>query len=329
MTTEGTAVPFLIECSSGSQPFPHPAGLASGSVSRNLPSLRSAAVAAGTLAVIAATASSSAPLLGNTAEAAAPRTLHVHYAPAAGRAPAPSPDEAVTKALKALPKAPGAYDVAVADLDSGDRAAYASGKGTFDTASIVKVDILATLLLQAQDDGGELSAAQQKLAAAMIRSSDNDATDALWADIGGGSGLAEANDRLGLTGTEPGDGGTWGLTQTTAADQLVLLEAVYGDGASPLSSDSRHYVEKLMASVVDDQRWGVSAAADDAGSAALKNGWLPRSATGLWDVNSIGRVEHRGHTLLVAVLSDGHPSYKEGIDAVENVTTTTANALRH
>ncbi|AUH38985.1 serine hydrolase [Streptomyces sp. CMB-StM0423] len=301
-------------------------------MSRNhLPTLRSAAVAAGTLAVIAATASSSAPLVGDTAEAAgAPRTRYVQYAPAAGKAPAPAPsaDKAVTKALKALPKPAGAYDLAVADLDSGAQATYASGKGSFDTASIVKVDILAALLLQAQDDGKTLTGAQKKLAAEMIRSSDNDATDALWSDIGGGSGLADANRRLGLTETEPGDGGTWGLTQTTASDQLTLLEAVYGDGRSPLDGDSRHYVGKLMASVVDDQRWGVSAAADDTGAAALKNGWLPRSSTGLWDINSIGRVEHGGHTLLVAVLSDGHESHKAGVDAVETYTTTAANALR-
>ncbi|MEO3764768.1 serine hydrolase [Streptomyces sp. B5E4] len=298
-------------------------------MSRNLPTLRSAAVAAGTLAVIAVTASSSAPQAEDAAkDAGAPRTLYVQYAPAAGKAPAPSADKAVTKALKGLPKPAGAYDLAVADLDSGATATYASGRGSFDTASIVKVDILAALLLQAQDDGTELTAGQEKLAAKMIRSSDNDATDALWSDIGGGSGLADANRRLGLTETEAGDGGTWGLTQTTASDQLALLEAVYGDGGSPLSGDSRRYVEKLMASVVDDQRWGVSAAADDAGEAALKNGWLPRSATGLWDINSIGRVEHRGHTLLVAVLSDGHASHKAGIDAVETYTTTAANALR-
>lgn len=294
---------------------------------RNLPSPRSAGLAAVTLAVIAVTASSSVPLAADTAQTTGtPRTLHVRYTPA-GETPSSSPDAAVTKALKALPEAPGEYDIAVTDLDSGARATYASGKGTFDTASIVKVDILAALLLQAQDDGRELSAGQEKLAAAMIRSSDNDATDALWADIGGGAGLAEANRRLGLTATEPGDGGTWGLTQTTAADQVALLEAVYGEGGSPLSDDSRHVLEKLMTTVVDDQRWGVSAAADDAGAAALKNGWLPRSATGLWDVNSIGRVEHGGHTLLVAVLSDGHASYKAGIDVVETVTAAAANAL--
>ncbi|WP_407563018.1 serine hydrolase [Streptomyces sp. 184] len=321
-------------------------------MSRILRTLPSTAVSLATLVVLAATASSSAPGVPDAAQrTGAPRMLYVYYAPSPGSAeseepeepegsedsadaPAASaapedPDEAVAQALEALPEAAGRYDVAVADLDTGAEAAYGSGEGTFDTASIVKVDILAALLLQAQDTGTPLTAAQERLAAAMIRSSDNAATDTLWWDIGGGPGLAEANRRLGLTATEPGAGGTWGLTQTTASDQLALLDAVYGDGGSALSRDSRRYVEELMTTVVEGQRWGVSAAADDAGAAALKNGWLPRSATGLWDVNSIGRVEHRGHTLLVAVVSDGHASHRAGIDVVETVATTVADTLRN
>lgn len=306
-------------------------------MSRILRTLPSTAVSLATLAVLAATASSSAPAVRDAAEiTGSHRMLYVYYArpsPESPEAPSPSPspdpDEAVAEALRALPEAGGRYEVAVADLDTGAGAAYGSGEGTFDTASIVKVDILAALLLQAQDAGTTLTAAQEQLAAAMIRSSDNAATDTLWWDIGGGPGLAEANRRLGLTGTRPGADGTWGLTQTTASDQLTLLDAVYGDGGSALSRDSRRYVGELMTTVVGGQRWGVSAAADDAGAAALKNGWLPRSATGLWDVNSIGRVEHDGHTLLVAVLSDGHASHEAGIDLVETVATTAVDTLRN
>ncbi len=57
---------------------------------------------------------------------------------------------------------------------------------------------------------------------------------------------------------------------------------------------------------------GVSAAAEGT-SWALKNGWLPRSTTGLWVVNSIGRVTVDGADRLVAVLSDGTASLAEGI----------------
>ncbi|MBW8793173.1 MAG: hypothetical protein JF597_06160, partial [Streptomyces sp.] len=116
-------------------------------------------------------------------------------------------------------------------------------------------------------------------------------------------------------GTEGGDGALWGLTQTTAADQLTLLQQVFGDD-SELSEASRSYLQGLMGRIEADQHWGVSAAADGSGW-ALKNGWLPRSTTGLWDVNSIGRVTVNGHAYLVAVLSKGNSTQAKGISLVE------------
>lgn len=62
---------------------------------------------------------------------------------------------------------------------------------------------------------------------------------------------------------------------------------------------------------------GVSAAADGS-KWALKNGWLARSTTGLWDVNSIGRVTGEdGDTYLVAVLSKGSTTQTKGISLIE------------
>ncbi|CCK31357.1 secreted protein [Streptomyces davaonensis JCM 4913] len=203
--------------------------------------------------------------------------------------------------------------VAVLDMDSGESATY--GDGSFDTASIVKVDILAALLLQAQDAGRGLTAAEKSYATAMIENSDNASTSALWETIGRAEGLAAANERLGLTATEGGEGMLWGLTQTTAADQLTLLQQVFDD-ESELSEASRAYVRGLMGRIAVDQRWGVSAVADGS-EWALKNGWLPRSTTGLWDINSIGRVTADGREYLVAVLSDGHTTKAAGVALVE------------
>ncbi|MEU9168295.1 serine hydrolase [Streptomyces sp. NPDC048420] len=203
--------------------------------------------------------------------------------------------------------------VAVLDLESGDSAVY--GDGAFDTASIVKVDILATLLLQHQAAGTELSAQEKAYATRMIENSDNASASALWDIIGKASGLDAANEKFGLTGTEGGDGALWGLTQTTAADQLTLLQQVFGDD-SELSEASRSYLQGLMGQIEADQHWGVSAAADGVGW-ALKNGWLPRSTTGLWDINSVGRVTVDGHDYLVAVLSKGNSTQAKGVSLVE------------
>ncbi|MFG2462122.1 serine hydrolase [Streptomyces sp. NPDC048523] len=202
---------------------------------------------------------------------------------------------------------------AVLDLESGDSAVH--GAGAFDTASIVKVDILAALLLRHQEAGTRLSTQEKAYATKMIQNSDNASASALWDIIGKAPGLDAANEKFGLTGTRGGDGALWGLTRTTAADQLALLQQVFGDD-SELSEASRSYLRELMGQIAADQRWGVSAAADGSGW-ALKNGWLPRSTTGLWDINSIGRVTVDGHAFLVAVLSDGNTTQAKGISLVE------------
>ncbi len=233
-------------------------------------------------------------------------------------------DESLAAAMASVAVEDGAeVSVAVLDLASGDSAVY--GDGRFDTASIVKVDILATLLLQAQDAGRHLTAAEKSYATAMIENSDNASASALWRTIGKAAGLDTANKRFGLTDTEGGDGMYWGLTRTTAADQLVLLQQVFGED-SELSEASRAYLRELMGEIAADQQWGVSAAAD--GSAwALKNGWLPRTATGLWDINSIGRVTVDGRDCLVAVLSHGNTTQAKGISLVEEAARTAVSVF--
>ncbi|MGP3969365.1 serine hydrolase [Streptomyces sp. 6N223] len=235
-------------------------------------------------------------------------------------------EEAMTRLLDGESEvpvySPVRLSVSVLALDTGLAAGY--GSESFDTASIVKVDILAALLLQAQDAGRELTDAERELAEAMIVASDNDAADSLWWSIGGPSGLDAANRRLGLTETRAGSGGTWGLTQTTSADQIALLRAVYG-GDSALDTGSRAYIQELMGSVISEQQWGISAASG--GEFELKNGWLPRSQTGLWDVNSIGRVTVEGASYLVAVVSDGHASQADGIAAVEAAARAAVDAV--
>ncbi|MCL6733948.1 serine hydrolase [Streptomyces neyagawaensis] len=233
-------------------------------------------------------------------------------------------DALLATALAEVPVEDGAaFSVAVLDVGSGDAAVY--GDGRFETASIVKMDILAALLLQAQDAGRGLTAREKAYAATMIRDSDNTAATALWKAVGEARGLDAANERFGLTETEGGDGLYWGLTRTTAADQLVLLRQVFGDDdESELSGASRTYVRRLMGQVAVGQDWGVSAAAAADGSTdssgvrfALKNGWLPRTATGLWVINSVGRVTVDGRDYLVAVVSHGNTTKAKGIALVE------------
>jgi beta-lactamase class A len=263
----------------------------------------------GSEGTVSSSASSSSPSASASASAQE-ATEEASLQPVA--APEVDHDALLAAALEEVTVEDGAdVSVAVLDVESGQSAVY--GKARFDTASIVKADILATLLLQAQDTGRELTAQEKTYATAMIENSDNASATALWKAIGQEAGLDAANERFGLTGTEGGDGLLWGLTQTTAADQLVLLQQVFGED-SELSEASRAYVRELMGRIAVDQDWGVSAAGSEF---ALKNGWLPRSTTGLWDINSIGRVTADGHDYLVAVLSNGNTTKAKGVALVE------------
>ena len=253
------------------------------------------------------------PVAVTAAAAAAPANVP---APA----PAPPPAAVVADAVAAWhADESGHLAVVVHDLSTGRTQSYGDADHTFATASVVKVDILASLLLQ---ERGKLSSGQKEVASRMIRQSSNGAATTLWKAIGREKGLAAANATFGLTRTTGGTRGRWGATTTTTADQLRLLQVVFTDD-SPLTPDSRAYLQSLMGGVATDQDWGVTAA-DSRGDthAYVKNGWLPR--TGGWAVTSVGKVEHQGHPLLVAALSDGGATQKKGISVVELVATNAA-----
>lgn len=210
----------------------------------------------------------------------------------------------------------GNLAVGVTDVSTGVTAIY-GGRLGFHTASIVKVDILASLLLAGQRagtplgaTGAPLSGTDADLAAQMIETSSDDAATDLWTAIGSGGGLADADATLGLRHTTPGPGLYWGLTTTTAGDQLRLLRAVT-TAHSPLDTRSRDYELDLMRHVIAGQNWGVSAAASPGSVLTIKDGWLPDPA--LWVVNSIGEVDHDGQRLLMVVLSSDQPTEATGI----------------
>jgi len=231
------------------------------------------------------------------------------------------PSAALTAAVKGLvADDDGHVSVAVEDLTTGRTVSYNVGDD-YVTASIVKLDILETLLYQDQRNDNSPGAGQRELITEMIEESDNDAALALYNDDGGASGITAANKVFGLTDTDV-DNEAFGDTTTTVTDQIRLLRQAF-TADSALTSANRSYVQELMGHVESDQRWGVSAAADDSGSSAhdyaLKNGWLPRSATNLWEINSIGEVEHGGHEYLVAVLSSDNGTMDSGISVIEKV----------
>lgn len=186
----------------------------------------------------------------------------------------------------------------------------------FDSASVVKVTVLATLLWDAEKQGRTLTRRESRLATAMITKSDNDATSALWRQLKVTRVKAFLR-AAGMTRTVPGSGGYWGLTQITANDEEKLLERVTRHN-TVLGDRSRAYVLKLMRDVVPSQRWGTPAGAPRGTTIQVKNGWLSRATHG-WRVHSIGAFTGRGHDYTLTVLTQDNPTMNDGVAAIQAV----------
>lgn len=220
------------------------------------------------------------------------------------------------------------FSAAVLDKKTGETYVY-RGTATFDTASIVKAQILACILLRAQDADRAPSSSEMALAKPMIRLSDNDATTALFQRLGGRSALSRCNKRLGLTRTVVNS--AWGLTRTTAFDQLKLLSE-FVDPKGPLDADSRKTAFGLMSTVDEAQDWGVPSIARPGEITTVKNGWDTRTADGgLWVVNTIGRVTSADGEVdvSVAVLSDHNTSEASGRALVQRIAKLTRQYLKY
>jgi hypothetical protein len=245
--------------------------------------------------------------------------------PAAG---AGRPDARLAAALTAvLRRRRGILAVAVSDLADGLTAAYHPHR-RFDTASIVKADILAVLLIQHEQARTALSEGERELATQMIEDSDNDAATALWDAVGGTMGMEAGNAALGLHGIVPGAGGYWGLTTTTVFSELGLLSVLTSD-RSPPPAAARRYELNLMRHVEPAQAWGITAAATSHTRPAVKNGWLPVGPGGQWVINSIGVIRHAGQRLDIAVLSSGQPSEAAGIRQAQAAARAAAAAISY
>jgi beta-lactamase class A len=192
---------------------------------------------------------------------------------------------------------------------------YIDSSRHFDSASVVKAIILATLLRWHQETGRPLSATEKDRARLMITQSDNAAATALWDEVGMGR-LRHFLDLAKMRQTQLGQDGYWGLTQITAHDEMLLLELLAT--ANPvLTASSRSYELGLMARVISGQRWGTPAGAPAGITVHVKNGWLPDYAG--WHINSIGAFTGKNKDYLIAVLTDDDPSEQYGINTIERV----------
>jgi len=205
--------------------------------------------------------------------------------------------------------------VAVEDLDTGAVLQFRPGVVEH-TASTLKVDILAALLVRAQSQGRGLTAAEQSLAVPMIEESLDSAADVLWEELGPAA-VGDVERQAGMTATVPASDGVWGTTTTTALDRVDMVKLL-AEPNGVLSDASRAYVLDLMEHITPSQDWGATGGVPPGVTVALKNGFAVIDG---WQINTEGWVHGDGRNYLIGVLTDNNPSEGYGIDTVDAVSS--------
>lgn len=198
---------------------------------------------------------------------------------------------------------------------------------TFDTASIIKVAIMSTLLRQSQLNHQPLTSAEANLMVPMIEDSSNSAATTLWWDAGGATGISAYTRSLGMSQTVPDPYGYWGLSGTSAPDQVTLMRQIAYPGGA-LTNANRAYALNLMEHVIGWEDWGISGGVPSGVTVALKNGWLPLPTLGIgWAVNSVGYVNGQGRNYVIAVLTRDNATEQYGIATIQGVSSLVWQAL--
>lgn len=189
--------------------------------------------------------------------------------------------------------------------------------GRITTASVLKIEIMAGVLLEAQDAGRSLTSGEDSLITPMISVSADPPASTLWLSLGGQEGMTALNARLGLIDTVAVS--PWGATITSARDQVWLIRQLLLGEEDTFTDASSETARGYMENVVADQQWGITADLPPGWTHPMKNGFFPLTGRG-WRINSVGFIDDpAGGGYAVAILSDGWATEAAGIDGVEFV----------
>ncbi|MEM8708477.1 MAG: S-layer homology domain-containing protein [Actinomycetota bacterium] len=185
------------------------------------------------------------------------------------------------------------------------------------TASVIKAQVLAGVLLQAQNDGRALTETEAGQVELMMHYSHNrPPTSALYVQVGSAAGMEALDVLFGVPGTN--HTALYGATLSTATDRTILADGLLVDGG-PLTEESRALAWDWMAGVSDAQSWGVSASLPDDHEFALKNGFYPMSGRG-WRLGTTGAVrDPDGRVYTMTVMTERNATEAAGIGLVERV----------
>ena len=193
------------------------------------------------------------------------------------------------------------------------------------TASVIKAQVLAGVLLAAQEAGRQLSESEAADVELMMHYSHNrPPTSRLYIQVGSATGMEELDRRFGIVGTS--HTARYGGTLSTAEDRTRLVEQLL-IGAGPLSEESVQAAWEWMSGVSAAQSWGVTAGLPTGYEAALKNGFYPMSGAG-WRLGTTGVIrDPDGGSYAITVMTDNNPSESAGITLVEKIARHINSAL--
>ncbi len=204
-----------------------------------------------------------------------------------------------------------------------------NGDEQMETASVIKVVVMTCVMVRAEQQGRYVDEWELSLMWQMITYSDNDATDTLWSDLGGGPGMVDCLDQLGITGITPYQGLYWGTSTASATGMATLMARLtFGELVNPVH---RAVALAMLVSVIAEQRWGVPAGADESGLeiVGVKDGWYPDDVG--WRVNSVGFISPLSagpEPYAIAVMANYQSTQEYGIETIEGLALPVYEALR-
>ena len=182
------------------------------------------------------------------------------------------------------------------------------------SASTIKLAMVVDLLTRARAGAISLTDTDRSQLAAMMHSSDDDATDALWSRFGGPDHMAynTAFPRYGMTDLQPQKGFSsiypyWGFQKTTANDLDRLINYVL----TRLDRAQTAAIVYELQNVAPNQQWGVWGAGP-AMAPGNKDGWSLEQ--GGWVTNSVGFAgAGQRYTLAMMNSLGGAGGYDDGV----------------
>lgn len=248
-----------------------------------------------------------------TAGAVAPPTASADCAASASTADC-SLQSRIAAADAYLATRPGSIGYVLRDRATGAAYRNAHAGEMVWTASTIKLAMVVDLLTRASAGAITLTDADRSQMAAMMHSSDDDATDALWSRYGGADHTTyNANfPRYGMTDLQPQRGFSsiypyWGFQKTTADDLDRLMNYVL----TRLPPAQTAAIVHEMQNVDPNQQWGVWGAGP-AMAPGNKDGWS--SEQGGWVTNSVGFAgSGQRYTLAIMNALGGAGGYDDGV----------------